>query len=217
MCDGSHGEWLYQEASVIRTLLAHEGGLARGALAFVLGAEDDIEVVATIGRFEEVAQSIRTHTPRVTVLDADLVPIEDLPWLWSPERDHTDGEVLVLADTRRSHVLEPIMAERPARVGFVAKHGPPGRLVSAVRQVAGGETVLDPELVVSALQNDCPLTTREAQVLGVAAEGVPVAEIAQRLTLATGTVRNHLSRVLGKTGARTRIEAVRIAQKAGWI
>lgn len=208
---------------MIRTLLAQNGALIRGALAFVLDAEDDIDVVAEIGRFDDLVDTALRHRPHVTVLDLDLVPVlpgrssADLPGLWALHRMLAGSNVLVLAEARQALVLEPMMASQQPGLSFLAKDGPPERLVAAVRKVADGELMLDPELVVSALRTHSPLTPREAQVLSVAAEGVPVQEVADRLALSPGTVRNHLSRVIGKTGARTRIEAVRIAQDAGWI
>lgn len=201
---------------MIGTLLAHDSGLARGALAYVLGVEDDIRVVATVEQFDRVATVAGAHRPDVIVLDLELVPPEFLPQSWSSAVE--PAAVLVLAELRRAHLLAPMMAWQSSRTGCVAKESSPNRLVDAVRRLAAGELTLDPELVVAALQADQhPLTLRERQTLSVAAEGLPVGEIAERLTLAPGTVRNHLSRVIGKTGARTRIEAIRIAQQAGWI
>jgi two-component system response regulator DesR len=102
-------------------------------------------------------------------------------------------------------------------VGFLGNDVPPQRVVDGVRRLARGEPVVDAELVVAALNKESPLTARETEVLEIAADGSPVVEIAARVGLSPGTVRNHLSRIAGKTGARTRIEAVRIARDAGWI
>lgn len=208
---------------MIRAVLVHDGALIRGALAFVLGSEHDIEVVAEIGRYEEIVDAVLAHRPHLVVLDLDLLPSRpgrsstDLPALWALRHALAGCHLLVLTEARRSPVLGSMLTEQRPGLGFLAKDGSPQRLVAAVRKVADGEAVLDPELVVSALRNRCPLTPREIQVLSVAAEGVPVQEVAIRLMLSPGTVRNHLSRVIGKTGARSRIEAVRIAQDAGWI
>lgn len=200
---------------MIRTLLAHDGALARAALSFVLGADKNIEVVAQAGRYDEVTDQIVACHPQVTVLDLDLVPLADRPRLAALRRP--GGSVVVLAEARRSGALRAILADPASGLGFVAKEQPPQRLVAAVRTVAGGGQVLDPDLIISALQAPSPLTPRETEVLSVAAEGVPVKEIAVRLALSPGTVRNHLTRVMDKAGARTRIEAVRIAHDAGWI
>lgn len=209
---------------MIRTLLAHRSGLVRGALAFVLGAEDDIEVVGQTGRFEDLVDTVLAHHPDVAVLDLDLLPGNPgrwsgggLPCLWALNHTLPGCRVLVLAEARRAAALGAMMARPVPGLGFVATNGPPGRLVAGVRRAAAGEPVVDPELVVHALRMRSPLTPRETQVLSVAAAGTPVVEIAELLQMSPGTVRNHLSRVLGKTGARTRIEAVRLAQDAGWI
>lgn len=200
---------------MIRTLLAHDGALARAALSFVLGRDENIEVVAQAGRYEEVIDQIVACHPQVTVLDLDLVPLADRSRLAALRR--TGGAVVVLAETRRSGALRAILADPASGLGFLAKEQPPQRLLAAVRTMAGGGQVLDPDLITSALRAPSPLTPRETEVLSVAAEGVPVKEIAVRLELSPGTVRNHLTRVMGKVGARTRIEAVRIAHDAGWI
>jgi two-component system, NarL family, response regulator DesR len=208
---------------VIRAMLAHHGALIRGAIAFVLDTEDDINVVAEIGSYEDIRDTVLACRPDITVLDLDLLPdpvargSAELPALWALHQALAGCHLLVLAEARKAAALGPMLGAQQPGLGFLAKDGPPERLVAAVRKVADGEPMLDPDLVVSALRTRSPLTPRETQVLSVAAEGVPVAEVADRLLLSPGTVRNHLSRVIGKTGARTRIEAVRIAQDAGWI
>lgn len=208
---------------MIRAILAHRGALIRGAIAFVLDSEDDIDVVAEIGSYEEIMDTVLARRPDLAVLDLDLLPdpagrcSAELPGLWALHHALAGCHLLVLAEARKAVAFGPMLAAQWPGLGFLAKDGAPERLVAAVRKVAGGEPVLDPDLVVSALRTRSPLTPREAQVLSVAAEGVPVPEVADRLMLSPGTVRNHLSRVIGKTGARTSIEAVRVAQDAGWI
>jgi two-component system response regulator DesR len=208
---------------VIRTILAHHGALIRGAIAFVLDIEDDIDVVAEADSYEEILDRALACRPDLVVLDLDLLPhaagrsSPDPPGLWALRHALAGCQLLVLVEARRSSALGPMLAAQDSGLGFLAKDGPPERLVAAVRKVACGEPVLDPDLVVSALRTRNPLTPRETQVLSVAASGVPVPEVADRLMLSPGTVRNHLSRVISKIGARTRIEAVKIAQDAGWI
>jgi two-component system, NarL family, response regulator DesR len=209
--------------TLIRAIVAHDGALIRGAIAFVLDAEDDIDVVAEIGCYDQIVEVALANRPHVAILDLDLIP-DPVGWssagppgLEKLHRDLAGCNVLVLAEARRSAVLGPMLAAHRPGLGFLAKDGPPERLLAAVRKVAGGEPVLDPDLVVSALRVCSPLTHRETQVLSVAAEGVPVSEVADRLLLSPGTVRNYLSRVIAKIGARSRIEAVRMAQDAGWI
>jgi two-component system, NarL family, response regulator DesR len=199
---------------VIRTIVAHGIGLVRGALTFVLSAADDIEVVAELDRAEDIAPSVLTQQPDVAIVDLDLAR----PTSISTVNTLNGCRILVLTDPRRSSTLMPLMVQQHASpIAFVAHDGPPDRLVDAVRRVAKGEQVVDPELVVAALHTRCPLTPRELDVLAVTAEGANAKQTAARLSLAPGTVRNHLSRILAKTGASSRVQAVRIAQEAGWI
>jgi len=203
---------------VIRTLLAHNGGLVRGALAFVLDQQDDIEVVGELEHARDVVPAVLARRPDVVIADFDLLGMDGLPVACGLHLRSYRCRVLILAERRRSSVLSKILAtEAPRGVGFLAKDGPPGRLVEAVRRVARGDPFVDAELVVAALHTNNPLTRREVEVLSLAAQGGPVHEIAAKLALSPGTVRNHVSRILAKTGARTRIEAVRIAGDSGWI
>ncbi|WP_239099246.1 response regulator transcription factor [Micromonospora andamanensis] len=195
------------EPTVIRTLLAIDGALVRGALSLVLAAEDDISVVAEVDRGDVVTWTIRTRRPDVAVVDLDLV--EGLPVAGT-------CPLLVLAEPRRAGSLHTMLT--PSRtVGILGSDVPPQRVVDGIRRLSRGQPVVDPELVLAALHRDSPLTPREAQILGLTAGGAPVAEVAGTLGLAPGTVRNHLGRIIRKAGARTRVEAVQVARDAGWI
>jgi two-component system, NarL family, response regulator DesR len=200
---------------LIRTLLALDGALIRGALAFVLTTEDDIDVVAELDRIEQVEPAIQLSRPDVAVVDSGFFgtgrPAESAPRYEHP------CPLLVLVDARRPRALGGALRARSRIVGFLGNDVPPQRVVDGVRRLARGEPVVDAELVVAALNKESPLTARETEVLEIAADGSPVVEIAARVGLSPGTVRNHLSRIAGKAGARTRIEAVRIARDAGWI
>lgn len=195
------------ESTVIRTLLALDGALVRGALSLVLAAEDDINVVAEVDRGDVVKRTILARRPDVAVVDLDLV--EGLPVAGT-------CPLLVLAAPRRAGILHTMLT--PSRtVGILGSDVPPHRVVDGIRRLSRGEPVVDAELVMAALHRDSPLTARETQILDLTAGGAPVAEVAGSLGLAPGTVRNHLGRIIRKAGARTRVEAVRMARDAGWI
>lgn len=194
---------------MIRTLLALDGALVRGALALILTAEQDIRVVGEVSHHTEVATAIGANLPDVVVADLHLLG-DRIPELAGP------CPLLVLADPRRPRVLANLFAATGS-VGILGNDVAPHRVVEAVRRLSRGEPVVDADLVVAALNVATPLTERETAVLGIAAGGSTVSEIASTLGLAPGTVRNHLSRIMGKAGARTRIEAVRVALEAGWI
>jgi two-component system response regulator DesR len=197
---------------VIRTVVAHGVTLIRGALSFVLSTEADIEVVAEVERAEDVESTLVGREADVAVVDLDLLG----PGTRGIPRQR-DCPVLLLAEARRFGALVPVAARTDSCVGFLAVEAPPDRLVDAVRRAAKGERVIDPELVMAALRPRCPLTPRELDVLAATSDGASVKEVAALLALSPGTVRNHLSRILAKAGARSRIEAVRIAHESGWI
>lgn len=200
---------------MIRTLLALDGVLIRGALAFVLATHDDIDVVAEVDRTEDIAPAMWAHRPDVTVVDHELFEANGRPdcagW--------REGScpLLVLLDPRRARALGETLHNHEPHIGLLGNDVAPDRVVEAVRRLHRGQPVVDGGLVVAALTAANPLTTRETEILEVAAQGWPIAEIAAKLALSPGTVRNHLSRIAGKVGGRTRIESVRIAQEAGWI
>ncbi|MBQ1075373.1 response regulator transcription factor [Micromonospora sp. C31] len=192
---------------MIRTLLALDGALVRGALSLVLAAEADISVVAELDRGDALPPAVRTQRPDVAVVDLDLIGEAGLAG---------QCPLLVLADRRRARSLHRVFV--PGRtVGILGSDVSPHRVVDGIRRVARRESVVDADLVMAALSRDSPLTSRETEVLDLTAAGAPVVEVARALGLAPGTVRNHLGRITRKAGARTRVEAVRVAREAGWI
>lgn len=204
---------------MIRVLLAQRGRLVREALSAVLAAENDLEVVAQLAHADEVLPTARRDRPHVAVLDIALpgpTPVTELcPTLCTAL---PACGVLILLDRQSGPGVGRSLARLAPRVGFLSMETSPYDLVESVRQLARGEPVLDAEVAVAALTaGENPLTERECEVLRMAVDGAPAKEIAQKLFLSAGTVRNYLSRILAKTGARTRIEAIRIAQEAGWI
>lgn len=200
---------------MIRTLLAHQGGLARGALSFLLQREADIDVVAEADRAEDVEPGILTYQPDVTIVDLDLTTPDGLPLACTLHQRHRTARLLALAEPHRLGVLSQALASR--FVGILTKDGPSDRLVAAVRAMARGEPVRDPAVTHAVTRRRSPLTPREREVLWMAASGAPVRDIAARLRLSHGTVQNHLSRILCKTGSRSRVQAVNVARHSGWI
>jgi two-component system response regulator DesR len=187
-------------------------------LAFVLARHADIRVVAQIHEGAEVEPAVRSHRPDVTVIDLDLTTPDGTPAAWAVHQRVADAALLVLAERHRSGVMGHAPGSAPRAVGFLVKDGPPERLANAVRAVAAGRPVReDPEPRAASSRGRSPLTAREQEVLWIAAHGAPIREIAETLSLSVGTVQNHLSRIIGKTGARGRVQAINVARKAGWI
>jgi two-component system response regulator DesR len=199
---------------VIRVVIGHRGTLVRGALAAVLSKETDLDVAAELDRSDDVLTSVRLR-PHVVVLDPQLpgkIGVEDL------SRKLTGRGVLVLVDHEAIAATSMTLVKQAPRIGLIATDATPQQFVEAVRDVAKGLPVVDVRLAVAALRaGDNPLTERECEVLRQVTTGATAQEVARTLSLSAGTVRNYLSRILAKTGARSRIEAIRKAQDAGWI
>ncbi|HWE89471.1 MAG TPA: response regulator transcription factor [Pseudonocardiaceae bacterium] len=201
---------------MIRVLLADDQALVRGALAAMLSLENDIEVVAEVGAGEDVLPTARRLEPDVALLDVQM-PGKDGLAAAAELRDALPSCRVVMCTTfGRPGYLARAMAAGAA--GFVVKDAPPEQLVDAVRRVHSGLRVVDPALAAESLARGAsPLTDRERDVLRAARDGGTVADVAKALNLSEGTVRNHLSSAIGKTGARTRAEAGRLAEECGWL
>ena len=200
----------------IRVLLADDQALVRGALAALLSLEGDLEVVGQVGRGDEVLDACRGCSPDVVLMDVDMPGMDGLAATALVREALPDVKVLIVTTFGRPGFLKRAM--HSGAHGFVVKDTPADDLAEAVRRIAAGLRVVDPALAADSLVlGESPLTPREAEVLQAAADGATVAVIAKRVHLSEGTVRNHLSSVMGKTGAGTRAEAVRVAATRGWI
>jgi two-component system response regulator DesR len=200
----------------IRLLLADDQVLVRQALCALLALEDDFEVVASVGRGDEVVAAAREHRPDVALLDIEMPGLDGLAAAAVLAAQVPDCRVVMLTTFGRAGYLRRAMDAGAA--GFVVKDAPADVLADAIRRVRTGERVVDPALAVATLAaGESPLTARERDVLITARTGATVAEIASRLYLSEGTVRNYVSAAITKTGARNRVEAVRIADERGWL
>ena len=185
-------------------------------MAALLDMEPDLTVVAEVGRGDEVAAAARDHTADVALLDVEMPGLDGVAATRELRRAVPSCRVLMVTTFGRAGYLKQAMAAGAA--GFVVKDTPARQLADAVRRVHEGLRVVDPVLAAQSLAyGDSPLTERETDVLRSARDGGTVADIARDLHLSEGTVRNHLSSAIGKTGARTRAEAVRLAVDNGWL
>ncbi|ROO90929.1 LuxR family two component transcriptional regulator [Actinocorallia herbida] len=201
---------------MIRLLLAEDQHVVRAALVTLLGLEPDLEVVAEAATGEEAVARALVERPDVAVMDIDM-PVLDGLGASERLRDRLPGcrILLLTGHGKPGHLKRALSA---GVTGFLLKTAPPDRLAAAIRDVAQGRRVLDPELAVAAWDlADNPLTPRETDVLRLAAAGADAAEIAGSLFLSAGTVRNHLTAIVAKLGARNRTDAVRVAVEAGWL
>jgi two-component system response regulator DesR len=201
---------------MIRVLLAEDQAMVRGALVSLLELEDDIEVVAEVGRGDEVLESARAAEPDVALVDIEMPGRSGLDAAEELVAELPGCRVLILTTFGRPGYMRRAMGAGAA--GFLLKDQPASELASAIRRARAGERVVDPGLAAAALtEGDSPLTPREREVLAAARELGTVAELASALHLSPGTTRNHLSSIMQKLDARSRIEAIRVAEQKGWL
>jgi two-component system response regulator DesR len=200
----------------IRILLADDQALVRSALAALLELEDDFEVVAQVGRGDEVVAAARDKQPDVALLDIEMPGLDGLAAAAALTHEVAACRVIIVTTFGRPGYLRRAMES--GALGFVVKDAPAEQLADAIRRVSRGLRVVDPALAAATLAGGVsPLTGRERDVLVAARDGATVADIAGRLFLSEGTVRNYLSAAIAKTGVRNRVEAVRAADERGWL
>jgi two-component system response regulator DesR len=200
----------------IRLLLADDQALVRGALASLLDLEPDMTVVAEVGRGDEVVAAARESNPDVALLDVEMPGMDGIEATRELRAALPQVKVVIVTTFGRPGFLRRALVA--GANGFVVKDTPARQLADAVRRVNSGLRVVDPTLAADSLAvGDSPLTARETEVLRAARSGGSVSDIAGAVFLSEGTVRNHLSAAIGKTEARNRADAVRIAEENGWL
>ena len=200
----------------IRLLLADDQALIRSALAALLELEADFEVVAQVGRGDEVVAAALSARPDVALLDIEMPGLDGIAAATALARELPSCRVIILTTFGRPGYLRRAMES--GALGFVVKDTEAEQLADAVRRVVRGERVVDPALAAATLAGGTsPLTGRERDVLVASRDGATVADIAARLFLSEGTVRNYLSAAIAKTGTRNRLEAMRVADSRGWL
>ncbi|HEV7709402.1 MAG TPA: response regulator transcription factor [Asanoa sp.] len=201
---------------MIRVMIAEDVRLLRESLAAVLDLEDDLTVVTTVERGDEILDAAARALPDVALLDIDLPGLDGISAA-GQLRERVPGcrTVILTGLSRPGHLRRALTA---GVSGFLLKHSVPQTLIDAIRKVAAGERVVDPALALAALETpDSPLPAREIDVLRLAATGAGPDEIAATLFLSVGTVRNYLSSAITRLDARNRVDAIRIATDQGWL
>ncbi|MGN9782904.1 response regulator transcription factor [Nonomuraea sp. ZG12] len=196
-----------------RVLLADDEHLIRGAIAALLDLEDGIEVVAQVGRGDQILAAVAEHRPDVAVLDIEMPGMDGLS---AAEQISSLCKIVILTSLGRPGYLRRAMAAGVS--GFLGKDASAEELAMAIRKVQSGGRYLDAELAAAAMAaGDSPLTDRERDALRLAGDGHTIARIAADLHLTEGTVRNYLSNAMTKLNAQNRLEAIRTAQRMGWL
>jgi two-component system, NarL family, response regulator DesR len=200
--------------AAIRVIIAEDQTMVLGALAALLEMESDIDVIAQVRNGREALQAVFVHKPDVVVTDIEMPEMTGLE-LAAHLKGRSTAKVIVVTTFARPGYLR--RALDAGAQGYLLKDSPARELANAVRRVHQGHRVIDSELAAEALAEDDPLTDRERQVLRLAGDGASSEEIAKKLGLSDGTVRNYLSEAIGKLSAANRTDAARIARAKGWL
>ena len=200
---------------MIRVLVVLDGGFFGVHARSLLRRQPDIEVVDLLPLDNELVRKATMLQPNVIVIDTEFMVTQVLPTANDLRARLPNTAVLVLCDPNKRGMLPP--RRHGEDISFLLKDLSGTHLADSVRRLAAGERIVHPRLQAASMNTARELSTRELEVLGLAAEGESVADIAKRLYLSGGTVRNYLSAVILKTGARNRLDAIRILRKAGWL
>jgi len=200
----------------VRVLLAEDQAMVRGALAALLTLEEDVEIVAEASRGDEVVPAALDALPDVALLDIEMPGGDGLSAAAALRERLPSCRVIILTTFGRAGYLRRAMES--GAVGFLLKDAPASGLATAIHRAMNGERVVDPGLAAAALSEGAnPLTERERQVLEASANGATIEDVARKLYLSEGTVRNYLSTAIKKLEARNRVEAARLAEQKGWL
>ena len=200
---------------MIRLLLAEDQAMLRGALAALLGLESDLEVVGAAADGEAAWRDLQRLQPDLLVTDIEMPGLTGLELAQRIQRQQLPVKVVIVTTFARAGFLR--RALDAGVCGYLLKDAPAEQLAEALRKVHRGGRAIDPQLALEAWGEADPLNDRERQALRLAGEGLSAGEIAQRLNLSQGTVRNYLSEAIGKLGVGNRIEAYRLARQKGWL
>lgn len=202
--------------TIVRVLLAEDQAMVRGALSALLTLEEDIEIVADASRGDEVVSAALDTLPDVALLDIEMPGGNGLGAA-AELREHLPScRVIILTTFGRAGYLRRAMES--GAVGFLLKDAPASELATAIRRAMNGERIVDPGLAAAALsEGNNPLTDREREVLAASANGATIEDVARKLYLSEGTVRNYLSTAIKKLETRNRVEAARLAERKGWL
>ena len=200
---------------MIRVLLAEDQAMLRGALSALLCMEDDIEVLGAAADGESAWRELQRLKPDLLVTDIEMPGLTGLELAQRIQRHELPIKVVIVTTFARAAFLRRAL-DAGVR-GYLLKDAPAEQLADAIRQIQRGGRAIDPQLALEAWGEADPLSDRERQALRLAGAGLSASEIAQKLNLSHGTVRNYLSEAIGKLGVGNRIEAYRLARQKGWL
>jgi two-component system response regulator DesR len=200
---------------LLKVIIVEDQALVRGAISSLLALEDNIDVVAEAENGKQALELLQQHSVDIVLSDIEMPEMTGLELAEEVKNNHSETHMVIMTTFSKSGYIK-----RALNLGvkaFVLKEAPTDYLVDALNKVAAGQRVIDPELALMALDDKDPLTDKERKAIKLAGDGMKTAEIAAKLFLSEGTVRNYLSEAIAKLNAVNRIDAARIAQQKGWI
>ncbi len=200
---------------MIKVIIVEDQALVRGAISALLDFEENINVVAQAENGLLALPLIEQFSPDIVLTDIEMPEMTGIELVEKLAVEQANIKTMIMTTFSRSgYIKRSISAGVSA---FILKEAPTEYLVDAINKVMQGKKVIDPELAISALDDCDPLTEKERKALRLASEGLKTAEIATKLFLSEGTVRNYLSEAIAKLNAANRIDAARIAKQKGWL
>lgn len=200
---------------MIKVLIVEDQGLVRGAISALLGLDIHIEVVAQAQDGLEGLKALESHDVDIVLTDIEMPNMTGLELAEQVIAKYPKSKVVIMTTFSRAGYIRRAMTMGVK--GFVLKEAPSDYLVNTLKKVMQGQKVIDPELAMSALEDSDPLSEKERKALRLAGEGLKTAEIAGKLFLSEGTIRNYLSEAIAKLNATNRVDAARIAKQKGWL
>lgn len=199
----------------LKVIIAEDQAMLLGAVAALLDLEPDISVVGKAANGESAYELCQQHSPDVVLTDIEMPGMSGIELAEQLQANQFSGKIIILTTFARSGYLRRAM-DAGVR-GYLLKDTPSEELADAIRKVISGRKVIAPELVVEAFDEADPLSDKERKTLKLAADGLTTEQIAEKLFLSKGTVRNYLSSAASKLNAQNRIDAARIARQRGWL
>ncbi|GGB44588.1 response regulator transcription factor [Shewanella inventionis] len=196
-------------------LLAEDQAMVRGALAALLTLAVDNINITEVEDGDKALAMLKSQHYDLLLTDIEMPGksgLELSQWL---QQQNCSTKVIILTTFGRAGYIKRALEYGVS--GFLLKDAPSDELISTIKQVMAGKRVIDPELAFSAIGELDPLNDKERRALRLASEGLSTADIASKLFIAEGTVRNYLSEAISKLNASNRIDAARIAKQKGWL
>lgn len=200
---------------MIKVIIVEDQALVRGAISALLGLDPHIEVVAEAQDGAQGLEALRTYQADIVLTDIEMPNMTGLELAQATSEQYPECKVVIMTTFSRAGYIRRAM--NIGAKGFVLKEAPSEYLVNTLKKVMLGQKVIDPELAMSALEDQDPLSDKERKALRLAGEGLKTADIAAKLFLSEGTIRNYLSEAIAKLNATNRVDAARIAKQKGWL